>query len=68
MTSDAALQVLALLLAADLRIKRDFWVDPIPTSSPFVVHLSSDLPEATLNALQAAVCTIDAATFEAARP
>jgi hypothetical protein len=33
--NDAALQVLLLLLAAHLRIKQDFWVDPISAQPLF---------------------------------
>ena len=57
-TSAAALQVLLILLAADLHMKRDFWVDPIPVQSPFIVRLRADVPAATLATLRAAVDAI----------
>jgi hypothetical protein len=54
-TNEAAVQVLMLLLANHLRVKRDFWVDPIPAYPPFIVRLNPDLPVATLATLRAAV-------------
>jgi len=58
MTSIAAVQVLTLLLATHLEIKRDYWADPIPARPPFIVRLASHLSTATLGVLHAAVDTI----------
>jgi hypothetical protein len=58
MTSDAALQVLMVLLEARLGLKRDFWIDPVPARPPFIVRLASRLPVATLAALRASVAAI----------
>jgi len=58
LTSDAALRVLVLVLATHLRIKHDFWVDPVPSKPPFVMRLRADLPQATLATLRASVSSI----------
>ena len=68
MTSIAAVQVLTLLLATHLRIKRDYWVDPIPAWPPFIVRLASHLSTATLGALHALVDTIPDAVMCSAPP
>lgn len=62
-SSTAATQVLLLMLATDLHMNHDFWVNPIPALPPFSVYLRPDLPPATLAALRAAVGALPGAVM-----